>query len=285
MSIVLRPGTPADAQACGTICFEAFRSVCSAHNFPPDFPSPEVAGDLMSVLLTHPRFYSVVAEVDGRVAGSNFLDERTNIVGVGPITVDPAGQNRGVGGRLMQDVLDRAAGRQAAGVRLLQAGFHNRSLCLYTKLGFRTREPVSILQGKPLGRKMPGYEVRPATAADEAACNRLCRQVHGFDRAGELRDAIDQKAASVVEHRGGIAGYTTGIAFSGHSVAETNHGLMALIGAAPEFGGPGFLLPTRNHEIFAWCLEAGLKLVYQMTLMTTGFYREPDGAYLPSVLF
>ena len=285
MSIVLRPGTPADAQACGTICFEAFRSVCSAHNFPPDFPSPEVAGDLMSVLLTHPRFYSVVAEVDGRVAGSNFLDERANIVGVGPITVDPAGQNRGVGGRLMQDVLDRAAGRQAAGVRLLQAGFHNRSLCLYTKLGFRTREPVSILQGKPLGRKLPGHEVRPATAADEAACNRLCRQVHGFDRAGELRDAIDQKAASVVEHRGGIAGYTTGIAFSGHSVAETSLGLMALIGAAPEFGGPGFLLPTRNHEIFAWCLEAGLKLVYQMTLMTTGFYREPDGAYLPSVLF
>ena len=285
MSIVLRPGTPADAQACGTICFEAFRSVCSAHNFPPDFPSPEAAGSLMSVLLTHPRFYSVVAEVDGRVAGSNFLDERTNIVGVGPITVDPAGQNRGVGGRLMQDVLDRAASRQAAGVRLLQAGFHNRSLCLYTKLGFRTREPVSILQGKPLGRKLPGHEVRPATAADEAACNRLCRQVHGFDRAGELRDAIDQKAASVVEHRGGIAGYTTGIAFSGHSVAETNHGLMALIGAAPEFGGPGFLLPTRNHEIFAWCLEAGLKLVYQMTLMTTGFYEEPDGAYLPSVLF
>ena len=62
-------------------------------------------------------------------------------------------------------------------------------------------------------------------------------------------------------------------------------GLMALIGAAPEFGGPGFLLPTRNHEIFAWCLEAGLQLVYQMTLMTTGFYEEPDGAYLPSVLF
>ena len=285
MSIVLRPGTPADAQACGTICFEAFRSVCSAHNFPPDFPSPEVAGGLMSVLLAHPRFYSVVAEVDGHVAGSNFLDERTNIVGVGPITVDPAGQNRGVGGRLMQDVLDRAAGRQAAGVRLLQAGFHNRSLCLYTKLGFHTREPVSILQGKPLGRKLPGYEVRPATAADEAACNGLCRQVHGFDRAGELRDAIDQKAATVVEHHGRIAGYTTGIAFFGHSVAETNLGLMALIGAAPEFGGPGFLLPTRNHEIFAWCLEAGLKLVYQMTLMTTGFYREPDGAYLPSVLF
>jgi hypothetical protein len=28
------------------------------------------------MLLSHPGFYSVVAELDGRVAGSNFLDER-----------------------------------------------------------------------------------------------------------------------------------------------------------------------------------------------------------------
>ena len=285
MSIVLRPGTAADATACGAICYEAFKVICTEHNFPPDFPSAEVASGLMSMLLANPRFYSVVAELDGRVVGSNFLDERSRIAGVGPITVDPTVQNHGVGGRLMQDVIDRAAKRQAAGMRLLQAGFHNRSLCLYTKLGFRTREPVSIIQGKPLGRKFVGYEVRPATAADVAACNRICHQVHGFDREAELRDAIDQKTASVVEYAGRITGYTTAIAFFAHSVAETNQGLMALIGVAPEFGGPGFLLPTRNHEVFTWCLEAGLKLVYQMTLMTTGLYNEPTGAYLPSVLY
>jgi predicted N-acetyltransferase YhbS len=285
MTVVLRPGTAADATACGTICYEAFKAVCTAHNFPPDFPSADVAHGLMAMLLVHPRFYSVVAEAEGRVVGSNFLDERSPIAGVGPITVDPALQNRGVGARLMQDAIDRCARRQAAGVRLLQAGFHNRSLSLYTKLGFRTREPMSILQGKPLGLKFPGYDVRPATAADIAACNLICRQVHGFDRDGELRDAIDQKAASVVEHLGRITGYTTGIAFFAHTVAATNNGLMALIGAAPEFGGPGFLLPTRNHEVFDWCLRAGLKLVYQMTLMTIGLYQEPEGAYLPSVLY
>jgi predicted N-acetyltransferase YhbS len=285
MTIVLRPGTAADATACGTICYEAFKAVCTAHNFPPDFPSADVASGLMSMLLAHPHFYSVVAEAEGRVVGSNFLDERSCIAGLGPITVDPTVQNRGVGARLMQDAIDRSARRQAAGVRLLQAGFHNRSLSLYTKLGFHTREPMSILQGKPLGLKFPGYEVRPATTADIAACNRLCHEVHGFDREAELRDAIDQKTASVVEHLGWITGYTTGIAFFAHTVAETNHGLMALIGAAPEFGGPGFLLPTRNHAVFDWCLKAGLKLVYQMTLMTSGLYHEPEGAYLPSVLY
>jgi hypothetical protein len=185
----------------------------------------------------------------------------------------------------MQDVLDRAARQQTSGVRLLQAGYHNRSLCLYTKLSFCTREPISTLQGKPLRQKFVGYEVRPATDAEVAACNRICLQVHGFDRAGELHDAIDQKRASVVEHLGRITGYTTAIAFFGHSVAETNRDLMALIAAAPEFGGPGFLLPTRNHELFKWCLDAGLKLVFQMTLMTIGLYNEPTAAYTPSVYY
>jgi len=285
MSIKLRKGTAADAAACGTICYEAFKSVCTAHGFPPDFPSAEVASGALSDLLGHPGFYSVVAEVDGRVVGSNFLDERSRIYGIGPISVDPNVQNRGIGALLMQDVLKRAEGQRAVGVRLLQAGFHNRSLCLYSTLGFQTREPVSILQGTPIKQKFSGYDVRPATSADVAACNRICHAVHGFDRRGELEDAIAQKTASVVEYGGRITGYTTGIAFMAHTVAETNTGLMALIGAATEYGGPGFLLPTRNHEVFTWSLKGGLRLVYQMTLMTIGLYNEPTGAYLPSVLY
>jgi len=285
MSVKLRKGTAADAAACGTICYEAFKSVCVAHGFPPDFPSAEVATELTSGVLAHPGFYSVVAELDGRVVGSNFLDERSRIYGIGPISVDPNVQNRGIGALLMQDVLDRTEAQRAAGVRLLQAGFHNRSLCLYSTLGFRTREPMSILQGAPLKQKFPGYDVRPATSADVAACNRICHAVHGFDRRGELEDAIARKTAAVVEHQGRITGYTAGIAFDAYTVAETNTALMALIGAAPSFGGPGFLLPTRNHEVFTWCLKGGLRLVYQMTLMTIGLYNEPTGAYIPSVLY
>ena len=44
-----------------------------------------------------PSVWGVVAEVEGRVVGSNFLDERSPIRGVGPITVDPRGQNAGSG--------------------------------------------------------------------------------------------------------------------------------------------------------------------------------------------
>ena len=285
MSIVLRSGTPPDAAVCGPICFEAFKAIDDEHNFPWDFPSAAVATDVLTMLLSNPGFYSVVAEKDGKVVGSNFIDERGPIAGIGPITVDPASQNGAIGRRLMQAVLDRASERRAAGVRLLQSAFHNRSLCLYTRLGFDTRETISKMNGAPLGLGFPGYDVRPARAADLAACNALCQRVHGHHRGGELDDAIKAGTARVVEHHGEITAYATDVAFFSHAVAENNQGLKALIGAAEGFPGGGFLMPTRNGELFRWCLEKDLRLVHQMTLMTIGLYNEPKGAYLPSVTY
>ena len=58
-----------------------------------------------------------------------------------------------------------------------------------------------------------------------------------------------------------------------------------MIAAAPGFPGGGFLLPTRNGEVFRWRLQNDLRLVHQLTLMTIGLYNEPAGAYLPSVLY
>jgi hypothetical protein len=89
----------------------------------------------------------------------------------------------------------------------------------------------------------------------------------------------------VVERSGKITGYATTVGFFAHAVAESNVDLRALIGAAQTIQGPGFLLPTRNYEVFKWCLDSGLRLVMQMTLMTTGVYNEPAGAYLPSILY
>ena len=285
MNVTLRPGNAADAQRCGTICYEAFKMIAEQHHFPPDFVSPEVATELLAGLFAHPGFYAVVAELDGRVVGSNFLDERSTVAGIGPITVDPAVQNRAVGRQLMQHVLDRVRQRHFPGVRLVQAAYHNRSLSLYTRLGFVAREPLSTMQGAPLATQIPGYTVRPATERDLDACNQVCVKVHGHDRRGELLDAIKQGTATLVEHGGRITGYATPVAFFGHAVGETNEELKALIGAAPAFPGPGFLLPTRNGELFRWCLDHGLRVVQPVTLMSVGLYNEPAGAFLPSVLY
>jgi GNAT superfamily N-acetyltransferase len=248
-------------------------------------PAPEVGINVVGWLLRHPGFYGVVAERDGRILGSNFLDERGPIAGVGPLTVDPVVQDAGIGRRLMLDVLARAEAQGFAGVRLMQAAYHVRSLSLYAKLGFQVRETLAVMQGAPPAGEFPGCAVRAAGADDADACDRLCERVHGHHRGGELRDAIETGAARVVERDGRIAGYATGIGFLAHSVAETGDDLRALIAAADGISGPGFLLPLRDAELFRWSLEAGLRVVYLMTLMTVGRYAEPAGAYLPSVLY
>lgn len=285
MSITLRDGQPEDAPALGRICFEAFSSISTRHGFPPDFPVPEIAQGMMEWMLSADGVFKVIAEIDGRVVGSNFLWEGDPIAGVGPITVDPSAQDSSVGRRLMEAVLERARERRAPGVRLVQAGFHNRSLALYTKLGFTVREPLACFQGTPLGLEIPGARVREAAFSDLEDCARLCRQVHGHDRSWELGGAVARGAASVVERDGRIAGYTCGVGFMAHTVGEDNAAVQALIAAAPEFQGPGFLLPTRNAELFRWCLEQGLRITQPMNLMSLGLYNEPRGAFLPSVLY
>jgi predicted N-acetyltransferase YhbS len=284
-AVTVRRAKPDDAAICGQICYDAFQTINKQHNFPPDLPEPGVAIGLLSRVFAHPRFYCVVAEQEGRIAGSNCLDERSSIAGIGPITVDPEIQNSGVGRALMIDVLERVRESAKPGVRLVQAAFHNRSLSLYTKLGFDPREPLSCLQGPPLRTMIDGCRVRPAEESDLEACNQVCRQVHGHDRGGEAADAIHEGSAVVVERGGRITGYSTALAFFGHSVGETNLDLQALLAAADSFGGPGILVPTRNASLFRWCLEAGLRVVQPMTLMSMGLYNEPKGAWLPSILF
>jgi predicted N-acetyltransferase YhbS len=292
----LRPGRLDDADKVGKIIFEAFSAIADRHGFQSDFSSADTGRRLASSLLSNPRFYSVVAEdtTSGgedkdRVVGSNFLDERSNIVaGVGPLTIDPKYQNKGTGRQLMLNVLERAKNKNFAAIRLLQASYHNRSLALYANLGFEVRESISTMQGKPIQEAIPGRSVRAATESDIESCNAICKAVHGHDRNGELQDSINQGSAKVVSHGDKITGYTCGLTFFNHSVGLTNDDLKALISSATNedsYGGPGILIPTRNTQLFRWCLNNGLRLVQQLTLMTIGLYNEPAGFYMPSILY
>jgi predicted N-acetyltransferase YhbS len=289
MDISIRRGQSHDQDECGRICYAAFNAIANAHNFRPDLPHVGVANAIVGTMLTHPDFFGVVAEQSGKIVGSNFLDERNSISGVGPITIDPEVQNSGIGTRLMHAVMERSTAQGFAGIRLVQAGYHSRSLSLYLKLGFNVREHLSCVQGPALHAPIAGYAVRPATQADGGAdlttCNQLCERVHGHARNGEVRDAIYGGTASIVERGGRVTGYTTGIAFFGHTVCETTDDLKALISAAKSIDGPGFLAPSRNGELLRWCFSKGLRVTQTLTLMSMGLYNEPAGAYLCSVTY
>ena len=283
--VTIRVATADDAAVAGKICFEAFDAISKAHNFPPDLPAVEAGIGVLSALFSAPGFYCVVAEVGGRIVGSNCLDERAIIHGLGPITVDPSAQNLGVGRKLMHAALDRSKQKGAAGVRLVQAAFHGRSLSLYASLGFDIREPLSCMQGRTKQRTVAGCTVRKAEAVDLESCNALSHRVHGFDRSADLAHAIEQGTAKVVERGDTITGYATDLAFYAHATTESTQDLQALIASAEVLAGPGILVPSRNAELFRWCLANGLRVTQPMTLMTAGLYNDPSGAYLPSILY
>jgi ribosomal protein S18 acetylase RimI-like enzyme len=282
---IVREATPEDGDDCGRIFYDAFESIATRHNLPIEPSSREFTHFMAGQMLANDGFVGLVADCDGEVLGSAFVDERTVIAGIGPVTIDPAAQDVGVGRALMEAVLLRERDRGAVGVRLVQTSYNYRSLALYTKLGFVVREPLSVIQGTPPVLSVPGLGVRPASEHDLASCNELCTRVHGHDRGGELRDAIAAGTAHVVERPGGICGYASGFGYGWHAVAETNEHLIALISSAQAFMGLGILVPSRNAELLRWCLSHGLKLVQQSTLMSIGLYNEPSGAWLPSIAY
>jgi predicted N-acetyltransferase YhbS len=286
-SLIIRPIQPEDVESCGRIAFQAHHAVATAHNFPPEHPSVEFSIGLMKAKIADRNAYGAVAERDGRIVGSIFLNTfpPAPLAVIGPLTVDPKVEG-GVGKHLMEIALEESRRRGYESVRLVQSPSHLRSLALYTKLGFAVREPLVLMQNPP--SKTPqtaGLVVRRATKEDLPSCNGLCLQNHGFSREFELRSAIEQQAAVLVERAGKIVGYAAGIGFRGHAVAETVEDLQAAICAAPKLPGPGFFVPTRQTELLRWLLESGSKGLWPATLMTMGPYQQPGGVFLPSIAY
>jgi predicted N-acetyltransferase YhbS len=80
-----------------------------------------LATGVVSMLLTNPSFYGIVAEENGRIVGSNFADHRSSIADIGPISIDPEAQNQGIGRKLMQAAIDHFKAANVPGIRLVQA--------------------------------------------------------------------------------------------------------------------------------------------------------------------
>ena len=165
MPIQIRPMRAEDVETCGRICYEAFKGISENHNFRPDFPTAQAGIDLMRMLFESPNSFSVVAEQDGVVIGSNHLVEYDAIRAVGPITVDPAAQAKGAGRMLMEAVIER--GKGSAGIRLVQDAFNTASLSLYASLGFDVKEPLALMEGQLKGDLPADVNVRAIEENDQ----------------------------------------------------------------------------------------------------------------------
>jgi predicted N-acetyltransferase YhbS len=209
-AVTVRQATTQDTDACARIFYDSFESIATRHSFPIEPPSREFTHFKASQMLSSEGFVGFAAERNGELVGTAFVDERDAIAGIGPVTVDPAAQDDGIGRALMEAALARERGRRAPGIRL---GPDRLSLPFAGALRkARLRRPRA-----PLG-----------------------------DARHTTRDGCSRSRAYI---------------------------------------GLGILVPTRNANLLRWGLEHRLRIVQQSTLMTTGLYNEPAGAYLPSILY
>ncbi len=278
--------TVQDTPALGRICFEAFRTVSEGHGFERPFPDPGTAARVLQLALGLPGAFGVAARVDGRLAGSNFLILTDGVAGVGPITVDPALQSRGVGRRLMQAALDYCAQRGTERVRLLQDAYNTASISLYASLGFDIREPIAVLKAGPAGAR--DAAVRPAGTHDLAVLEALGVRFYRLSRRHELAAWMERGFPVLVrEVDARIRGYLVPGKL-GHGVAETETDALALISQIPHWALPGWdycFCPLRNSSLYRATLRLGCRLDSVMTLMTLGPYEEPAPVWLPSIAF
>jgi hypothetical protein len=186
----------------------------------------------------------------------------------------------------MDAVLER--GRGARGIRLLQDAFNMGSLSLYEKLGFRVTDGCVMMSGEPTAEPASDMVVRPLSEDDLEECGRLCERVHGFARTGALADAMRGMNPHVGLRDGRIVAYASALNFwpMAHGVAETDEDMQALLaGGAATAGEPIGLLVPLESELFPWALDAGLRALKPMNVMSMGFHQEPQGAWFPSVLY
>jgi GNAT superfamily N-acetyltransferase len=286
MTIEIREIKPEDAEIAGKFVYQAFKGIAEQHNFPLDFSSVEAGRGFVQMWIDHPQIYGVAAE-NGEFVGSNFLTEFDEIRGVGPITVNPRSQARGVGRKLMEAVIER--GKEARGIRLVQAAYNTRSMSLYASLGFEVKEPLALMEGVPRGEVSKNVIVRPMTADDLTECGALHEKVHGFARTGELSLCLQGFKPFVALRDGKIVAYASTVSMwqLNHGVAETASDMQdLLIEASAQLGQPvSILLPTRQSGFHRWALKAGLRMTQPLTLMTMGEYHEPTGTWFPSVLY
>jgi hypothetical protein len=286
--VTLEPPKPADAAELGRICFEAFKDISESHGFENDFPSSEFATAIVGGSIMSEDVYSVCARLDGHLAGSNFLTLRDEVGGVGPVSVDPPKQGHGIGRKMMVDLLAHAREDGIEQVRLVQDAFNVTSMSLYASVGFDTKHPLGLLELKPADH--PNDNIRPMTEADHEDADDLCRNIYRVSRRGDLPSATRFGGTSLVIERGGrMRGYIAP-SIVGHAVAETNDDMLALMAEAARYASDGplplsMICPLTEGGLFRGALAAGHRLKKMMNLMALGPYEEPEGAWLPSVLY
>ena len=156
---------------------------------------------------------------------------------------------------------------------------------LFPSLGMMVRKLLLNLNGTIDGKSHPAIRIERGTESEVKTCSEFCEKYYRAGRSREINDAAVDGSLLVARENGSVVGFSTGIGFSGFSVALTNDVLKSLIVNQATVEPTGILVPSTNHSFVKWCFDSGLKINQSMNLMTLGEYEAPVGKWLPSINF
>jgi len=284
MSLELIPLHQEHVPELARICHEAFSALHDRYAIGRDIPDIETGMLIISHVANRPDYTGFVATMDGKLVGSNFLLHGDFVAGIGPLTVDPRYQSRGVGRALMQSVINESERRNISQTRLFQEAINTTSLSLYTSLGFAWRDSAALMQATPASADDPS--IRPLTIDDCVSIKSLSQQSYGFSRAGDAAYLLAAQFPGFLRERDGHeVGYLISSLF-GHASAETEDDLLALIAHAARYVPPPmavFICPLSQPHLFRRALAEGHRTLKVLSYMSLGGFTAPTGSHLPSI--
>ncbi len=279
----LEAAAPGHVAELGRILFEAFKGLHESHGYPLEYPTEAMGRQTIFMLVNRKDYYGVTALLDGQPVGSAFLLRSDEVGGIGPVTVSPAVQGRGIARALMEDLIAQAGRQGLTRIRLMQEACNTHSLALYASVGLEAREEVAYMQAH--AAEKPDPFIRPATVEDLAVIDELSVRLYGVSRRNEVAAALRRGSAPLIRLKDGKAtGYLLA-GINGHGVAETDDDAISLTGEMARrqpASNARFFCPLSEASLLRKTLKAGSRIIKVWTLMAQGPYETPPLVWMPS---
>lgn len=243
-------------------------------------------------------------------------------VGCGPWSVKWGSLHRGIGRKMLTQLLRTTLRHGARSIRLIQITGNLTALSLYTSFGFESREQIHCFWGEMNADvikeeinkgKNAGWIARPLEPADLLAADLLHTTLTGVTRANSLHNVVAEEmncaaknkqpyqcTMAVFDSKGKMLAYNTGLNVLGHSCATSLAALKFLLAHAYRAHSNVALNPTprpppKLHslsrlypELERWLLQSGVKIQRAVNLMVLGEWQpvtHDQGIYCCSIVY
>lgn len=169
-------------------------------------PDPASFGgdkDLVSTRWHGKTAQGVVAEIDGKLAGSNMITKWGSFAFFGPLTTRPELWDRGIAKSLLKVTMEIIDSWQVSDAGLFTFPHSTKHVALYQKFEFWPRFLTALMTKEPAsdGTGWKGYSELTEAQREDAlrACRELADSIYaGLDLSAEIESVLRQKLGETV---------------------------------------------------------------------------------------